>query len=248
MVSDKKSGHGMPAQMRGMVLAAGLGRRLAPLTDTTPKPLVRVAGRHLIDYAFDLLRGAGLQKVVVNCHYLAEQVMSYVAGVDDLDIAISDERGSLLETGGGVQKALPLLGDQPFAVLNSDVILRREDHGSLKALIEYWDPDVMDVLLLLQGKDSAVGFDGAGDFYKDAEGRLRRPTAGDGAPYIFAGVQIVNPDLFDGIAPGKFSMNVIFDKAAAHGRLFGLPHDGQWLHVGTEQALAEAEQIIDGQK
>lgn len=229
---------------RAMVLAAGLGRRLAPLTNTTPKPLIQVNGRALIDYSFDLVRVAGMQKVAVNCHYLADQIEAHVKQITDLQIDLSDERGQLLETGGGVQKALPLLGTEPFAVLNSDVIIKNHDQSSLKKLADAWKGDQMDILLLLQRRESATGYDGQGDYALMADGQLQRPEPGAAAPYIFAGVQIVNPDLFEGIPEGAFSMNVLFDKAAAAGRLFGFVHDGLWLHVGTESALKDAEGIL----
>ncbi|MEH6494593.1 MAG: nucleotidyltransferase family protein [Pseudomonas marincola] len=227
-----------------MILAAGLGRRLRPLTDTTPKPLIKVAGKALIDYSFDLLRGAGISKAVVNCHYLADQIEAHVETVTDLEITVSDERGALLETGGGVQKALPLLGSGPFAVLNSDVIIRDGHDTSLKAAVDYWDPKTMDVLLLLQPKETAVGYDGSGDYQMSETGELSRCAAGGEAPFIFSGIQIINPELFMNIEPGKFSMNVIFDKAQAQGRLFGLRHPGQWLHAGTEAALNIIEKKI----
>jgi len=229
---------------RAMVLAAGLGRRLRPLTNTVPKPLVKVDGKALIDYSFDLVRGADISQAIVNCHYLAEQIEAHVRQVTDLQVTLSDERGELLETGGGVQKALPLLGNSPFAVLNSDVIVRDGNNTSLKLLVDRWDPSKMDVLLLLQPKENAVGYDGIGDYSMDVEGQLKRPEAGKGAPFIFAGIQIVKPEMFDGIEAGKFSMNVIFDKAAHNGRLFGLPHAGQWLHAGTEDALKIIEKKI----
>ena len=227
-----------------MVLAAGLGRRLRPLTDTTPKPLITVAGKALIDYSFDLLRGAGIKRAVVNCHYLADQIEAHVADISDLEITLSDERGALLETGGGVQKALPLLGGGAFAVLNSDVILRDGTNTSLKAAMEYWDPQKMDALLLMQPKETAVGYEGVGDYQLSRSGALSRREAGQAAPFIFSGIQIINPDLFEGVAPGKFSMNVIFDKAEDRGRLFGLRHNGQWLHAGTEAALQIIEKKI----
>ena len=229
---------------QAMVLAAGLGRRLAPLTDTTPKPLIQVNGRALIDYSFDLVRVAGIEKVAVNCHYLADQIEAHVKQIKDLQIDLSDERGQLLETGGGVQKALPLLGTEPFAVLNSDVIIKNQDQSSLKQLADAWKGDQMDILLLLQRKEKATGYDGQGDYVLMADGQLERPKPGAAAPYIFAGVQIVNPDLFEGMPEGAFSMNLLFDKAAAAGRLFGFVHDGIWLHVGTESALKEAEGIL----
>jgi N-acetyl-alpha-D-muramate 1-phosphate uridylyltransferase len=232
--------------MKAMILAAGLGRRLHPITETTPKPLVKVAGKALIDYAFDLVRGAGISHVVVNCHYLADQVEAHVSAIEDVSVAVSDERRGLLETGGGVQKALPLLGTEPFAVMNSDVIVRDKENTSLAALKNHFDPETMDVLLLLQPLDKAIGYDGSGDYHMTTDGSLTRRQEGQTAPYIFSGVQIVNPALFDGEDAGAFSMNRIFDKAAQQGRLFGLHHSGQWLHVGTVEALNQAEKKIIG--
>lgn len=232
--------------MKAMVLAAGLGKRLMPLTEHTPKPLVKVDGKPLIDYALDVVRGAGIGEVVVNCHHLADQVEAHVKNIEDLNVILSDERGELLETGGGVQKALPKLGTSPFAVLNSDVIVRDGANSSLKNLLKAWDPERMDVLLLMQRTQEAVGYQGKGDYNMDERGRLIRRDEREMAPFLFAGVQIVNPDLFEGIDKGAFSMNRIFDRAEARGRLFGLPHNGQWLHVGDPDALQQAEKIIQG--
>lgn len=236
----------MTQQMRAMVLAAGLGSRLRPLTDTTPKPLVKVAGRSLIDYAFDLIRGAGIENVMVNCHYLADQIESYVQTITDLNIQVSDERGELLETGGGVLKMLSFAQGEAFAVLNSDVIVRDGFGLSLEKLISRWDPEIMDAFLLMQPTTSAVGYQGRGDYTMDGFGRIKRRIERTVSPFLFSGIQILKPSLFDGIEPGAFSLNRIYDRAEKTGRLFGLPHEGQWLHVGTEDALAEAEKkIID---
>lgn len=231
--------------MRAMVLAAGLGKRLRPLTDTCPKPLVKVAGRALIDYSFDLLRGAGITNAVVNCHYLADQIEAHTKTVKGLNISLSDERGALLETGGGVLKALPTLGNAPFAVLNSDVIVRDGKSRSLATLMESWDPERMDALLLLQPVETAIGYDGQGDYTINAEGALSRKQPSEICPYLFSGVQILSPSLFKGLEPGAFSLNVIYDIAEKRGRLFGAVHTGQWLHVGTEEALVAAEKKID---
>ncbi len=230
--------------MRAMVLAAGLGKRLRPLTDTTPKPLVKVAGRSLIDYTFDLVRGAGIKNVVVNCHYLADQIEDHVQHITDLAITLSDERGELLETGGGVLKALSFFEDKPFVVLNSDVIIRDGFNQSLQKLIEQWDPDSMDAYLLMQPTTSTVGYSGKGDYSMDDVGRLVRRVERTVTPFLFAGIQILKPSLFEGISSGAFSLNKIYDRAEQEGRLFGLPHEGQWLHVGTEDALIEAEKKI----
>jgi len=231
--------------MRGMILAAGLGKRLRPLTDTCPKPLVKVAGRSLIDYSFDLLRGAGITDAVVNCHYLADQIEAHVKAVNGLSITLSDERGALLETGGGVLKALPVLGEEPFAVLNSDVIIRDGENRSLANLMDHWDGACMDALLLLQPLDTAVGYQGQGDYHIDEDGTLRRKLSSESSPYLFSGIQILNPSLFAELEEGAFSLNKIYDIAEKKGRLFGTVHTGQWLHVGTEEALRAAEEKIN---
>ncbi len=231
-------------EMRAMVLAAGLGSRLRPLTDTVPKPLIKVAGRALIDYTFDLVRGAGIRNVVVNCHHLADQIENHVQQITDLKITLSDERGDLLETGGGVLKALSFFEGKPFAVLNSDVIVRDGFNRSLKMLTEYWNPECMDALLLMQPTRSATGYQGQGDYIMDRSGRLIRRQERTITPFLFAGVQILKPELFQGMGPGAFSLNRIYDRAEENARLYGMLHEGQWLHVGTEQALAEAEEKI----
>lgn len=230
-----------------MVLAAGLGTRLRPITDHTPKPLVKVGEKALIEYSFDLLRGAGVKNAVVNCHHLADQIEHYVSQVSDLHITLSDEREQLLETGGGVLKALPLLGSMPFAVLNSDVIVRDGLNASLKQLVNFWDPEKMDVALLMQSTTTAVGGHPHGDYLMDGMGRLTRRDEREVAPFMFTGVQILKPDLFKGMKEEAFSLNRLYDIAEKKGRLFGLVHGGQWLHVGTEQAIQKAEQKLHGQ-
>ena len=233
------------SDMRAMILAAGLGTRLRPITDVTPKPLVKVAGRALIDYCFDLLREAGISRAVVNKHHLAEQISSYVAAVADLEIRVSDETQALLETGGGVKKALPLLGEAPFFVLNSDVIVLDSGASSLRQMHDMWDGEKMGALLLLHPVETAVGYAGGGDFHLGPDGRLARRTQGEAAPYLFTGVQLLNPALFEGTPEGAFSLNLLYDKALASGRLYGLVHQGHWLHVGTPDAVIEAGERID---
>jgi len=235
-----------PGKMTAMILAAGKGTRLRPRTDITPKPLVKVAGKALIDYSFDLLAAAGLKQVIVNKHHLAEQIEVHMNSQPDFDITISDETDALLETGGGVRKALSHIGIKPFFVLNSDVIVRDQSSSSIRKMAARWNPDEMDVLLLLHPTETAVGYEGQGDFFMDDTGKLTRRDQGASAPYMFTGVQILNPVLFEGCSEGPFSLNVIYDKAARAGRLFGLRHHGQWLHVGTEEALAAASKILDG--
>tara|TARA_R100000005_G_scaffold96682_1_gene86002 strand:- start:4281 stop:5009 length:729 start_codon:yes stop_codon:yes gene_type:complete len=232
--------------MRAMILAAGLGTRLRPITDVTPKPLVRVAGRALIDYCFDLLRMAGIRQVVVNKHHLGDQISDYLSHVTGFDFAISDETEALLETGGGVKKALPFLGADPFFVLNSDVIVRDRAASSLGLMHDRWDDREMGALLLLHPVGTAVGYAGSGDFHLEESGRIRRRREGETAPFLFTGVQLLDPGLFAETTMDAFSLNVIYDKALASGRLYGLVHDGEWLHVGTPDAVEEASRRIGG--
>jgi N-acetyl-alpha-D-muramate 1-phosphate uridylyltransferase len=227
-----------------MVLAAGYGQRMRPLTLTRPKPLVEVAGKPLIDYGFERLRAAGVETAVVNVHYLPEQIEAWAARQAAPRIIISDERGEILDTGGGIAKALPLLGEKPFFVINSDSFWVDEGEPALDRLRAAWDDDRMDCLLLLSALARTVGYDGAGDFVRDAEGRLSRRSAGEGAPLVYSGAYLVSPRLFAEAPQGKFSMNLLWDKAIAAGRLFGIEHRGRWLHVGTPEAIPLAEAAL----
>ena len=228
---------------RAMVLAAGLGKRMRPITTTTPKPLIEVAGKALIDHMLDRLAAAGIEEAVVNVHYLAGLVEQHMRrrGQKPPRITISDERGRLLETGGGVRKALPLLGDAPFLVTNTDDVWAEGPRPNLTRLIEYWDEERMDALLLLAPASTSYGYHGAGDFSMDPYGRLRRRREREVCPFVYAGVTITKPSIFADTRDGAFSMNLIFDKAAAAGRLFGLRLEGFWMHVGTPDAIAGAE-------
>lgn len=232
---------------RAMVLAAGRGLRLRPLTNATPKPLVRVAGKPLIDYALDLLVSAGVRDVVVNAHHLAAQIDAHIAGYAKNHTApafhVSHE-AELLETGGGVLKALPRLGTEPFFVLNSDVILRDGATPALARLADAFNDGVMDALLLLQPVERAQGYDGQGDYLIEADGRLVSKGQRASAPFVFTGTQILSPRLFAGAPSGAFSLKRLYDRAEAAGRLFGIVHDGAWLHVGTPSALADAERTL----
>ena len=228
-----------------MVLAAGLGQRMRPITDTLPKPLVRVGGRALIDHALDRLADAGVDTAVVNVHHLADLVEAHVRGRSRPRIVISDERDQLLETGGGVRRALSLLGDGDFLALNSDSIWTEGPHRSLAALRDAWDPARMDLLLLVAAADESFGYDGRGDFTMDADGRLSR-RAGETAPFVYAGVAALKPGLFADTPDGAFSLNLLFDRAIAAGRLYGHVLRGQWLHVGTPDAIAGAEARLSG--
>jgi MurNAc alpha-1-phosphate uridylyltransferase len=226
-----------------MVLAAGLGKRMRPLTTTTPKPLIEVAGKPLLDHTLDRLAEAGIEQAVVNVHYLAELVETHLRRRRSKAprVAISDERARLLETGGGVKKALAELGEAPFLVVNTDDVWAEGPRPNLQRLIEYWDEARMDVLLLLAPTATSFGYEGPGDFAMDARGRLRRRRDREVCPFVYAGVSIVNPSLFTDTPDGAFSMNLIFDKAAAQGRLLGLRLEGIWMHIGTPSAVAGAD-------
>jgi N-acetyl-alpha-D-muramate 1-phosphate uridylyltransferase len=229
---------------KAMVLAAGYGQRMRPLTLTRPKPLVEVAGKPLIDYGFERLRAAGVETAVVNVHYLPEQIEAWAARQAAPRIIISDERGEILDTGGGIAKALPLLGEKPFFVINSDSFWVDEGEPALDRLRAAWDDDRMDCLLLLSALARTVCYDGPGDFLRDAEGRLARRSAAEGVPLVYSGAYLVSPRLFAGAPQGKFSMNLLWDKAIAAGRLFGIEHRGRWLHVGTPAAIGLAEAAL----
>jgi MurNAc alpha-1-phosphate uridylyltransferase len=229
-----------------MVLAAGLGTRMRPLTDTMPKPLVQVAGRALIDHVLDRLAEAGVERAVVNVHYLAEQIESHVASRKKPKITISDERGLLLGTGGGVVKALPALGDAPFFHINSDTIWIDGMQPNLARLAETFDPATMDAALLLAPTAGSIGYTGRGDFAFAPDGHLRHRAEHEVAPFVFAGAAILSPALFEDAPAGEFPLTIQFDRAAEKGRLHGLRLEGLWMHVGTPDAIAQAEKAIRG--
>lgn len=222
-----------------MILAAGLGLRMRPLTDNLPKPLIKVAGKRLVDYGMDSLREAGVQRVVVNGHYLADQILSWSKQQAIPETIFSDERAEILDTGGGIAKALPLLGEQPFFVVNSDSFWIEGKVPALSRLRNAWNGATMDCLLLLCHVDRTIGYDGRGDFLLGRDGRLIRQQGPGALAYI--GGYLVHPRLFAGVAVEKFSMNVLWDKAILRGRLHGMAHSGKWLHVGTPGAIASAE-------
>jgi len=227
-----------------MVLAAGLGTRMRPLTDAIPKPLVKVAGKPLIDHVLDRLADVGVQKAVVNVHHFADQLIQHLRQRDRPRIAISDERGLLLGTGGGVKRALPELGDGPFFHINSDTIWVDGIKPNLARLAGAFDAETMDTLLLLAPTKGSVGYTGRGDFAMAAEGRLTRRGDRDTVPFVYAGAAILRPALFIDAPAGEFPLTDMFDRAAKNGRLFGLPLDGLWMHVGTPAAVEEAEAAI----
>lgn len=221
------------------ILAAGLGTRMRPLTEHKPKPLIEVAGISLIDRSIDRLREAGVKTVVVNAHYLAPQIVSWAARLDNPSVIVSDETEALLDTGGGIAKALPLLGNRPFFVLNSDSFWTEPGAPALARLAGAWDDASMDCLLLLSRQQAARGYDGMGDFHRDAEGRLQRGRGAEALAYM--GAYLVHPRLFSRTSERKFSMNLLWDIAISEGRLHGLAHNGLWLHVGTPGAISLAE-------
>lgn len=234
----------MRAPRRAMILAAGLGTRMRPLTNDLPKPLVRVHGKPLIDHVIDRLVSAGVEVVVVNIHHHAEQLKSHLARRKDVQIRISEETDAILGTGGGIFNVLGQFEGEPFFVHNSDSIWVEGYARALPRMIARWDSQKMDALLLAAPLVTAMGYDGPGDFVMDADGHLSRLPEQRLSPFAYPGVQIVHPRLFDGCAPGVFSINPLWDKAIERGRLFGMRLDGVWMHVGTPDALTRAEAYL----
>ena len=228
-----------------MVMAAGLGTRMRPLTNHTPKPLVKVAGKPLIEYAFDKLRLAGVSKAVVNVHYLPEQVEIYVADfASDLDITISDERELLLETGGGLVKALPVICGDPFFCINSDAIWTDGEVDSLTRLAKAWDAETMDGLLLLVPRERAFNHRGSGDFSIDAKGHPIRRGAAPNAPFVYTGIQLLSRAFLNDAPAGAFSTNILWDRSIEKGRLFAMEHHGDWFDIGSPEAIAPTEEAL----
>jgi MurNAc alpha-1-phosphate uridylyltransferase len=227
-----------------MVLAAGMGTRMRPLTDRRPKPLVQVADRALLDHGLDRLAEAGVERAVVNVHHFAEQMIQHVASRTRPRIVISDERGLLLGTGGGVRKALPELGTAPFYHLNADTLWIDGVQPNLARLADAFDPDFMDALLLLAPTAGSIGYGGRGDFTMAGDGRLQARAERAVAPFVYAGAAILAPALFADAPQGEFSLTTLFARAAASGRLCGLRLEGLWMHVGSPDAIAAAEAAI----
>jgi N-acetyl-alpha-D-muramate 1-phosphate uridylyltransferase len=229
---------------RAIVLAAGLGTRMRPYNGTIPKPLVKVGGKPLIDHALDRLAEAGVQRAVVNVHYLADALERHLASRKKPQIVISDERGTLLGTGGGIAKALPKVGDAPFFLVNSDTLWLDGIKPNFIRLAEAFDAGEMDALLLLAPTASSIGYDGSGDFAMEPNGRLRRRAEREVLPFVYAGAAILSPALFADAPTGPFALTLLFDRAGERGRLFGLRLDGVWMHVGTPEAVAEADAAL----
>jgi MurNAc alpha-1-phosphate uridylyltransferase len=226
------------------VLAAGLGTRMRPYNGSIPKPLVTIGGKSLIDYSLDRLAEAGVERAVVNVHYLAAALEQHLASRKKPRIVISDERGALLGTGGGIANALPKLGDAPFFLVNSDTLWLDGVKPNLVRLADAFAPDDMDTLLLLAPTVGSIGYDGTGDFAMLPDGRLRRRAEREVMPFVYAGAAILSPALFADVPAGAFPLTLVFDRAEARGRLFGLRLDGLWMHVGTPEAVTAAEAAL----
>jgi MurNAc alpha-1-phosphate uridylyltransferase len=227
-----------------MILAAGLGTRMRPYNGHIPKPLVTVGGKSLIDYGLDRLADAGVERAVVNVHHLADALEKHLAPRQHPHVVISDERAELLGTGGGVAKALPLLGDAPFFLVNSDTLWLDGVRPNFTRLAEAFDPSTMDALLLLAPTTDSIGYSGRGDYMMLPDGRLQRRAEREVAPFIYAGSSILAPALFAGAPQGAFPLTLLFDRAGAKGRLFGLRLEGVWMHVGTPEAVAAADAAL----
>ena len=228
-----------------MVMAAGLGKRMRPLTVTRPKPLVHVAGKALLDHTLDRLRAAGIMRAVVNVHYLADSVEAHLRSkASDMEILVSDERGQLLETGGGLIKALPLIEDDPFLCVNSDNLWVDGPVDAIGLLSERWNAEEMDALLLVVPQARANCHTGPGDFHLDPEGRVSRRKPGRVAPFVYTGIQIVSHRLLRDAPEGAFSTNIFWDRAIAEGRCYGLVHEGLWFDVGTPVAVKKTEAML----
>jgi N-acetyl-alpha-D-muramate 1-phosphate uridylyltransferase len=228
-----------------MVFAAGRGERMRPITETLPKPLVEVGGKTLIDHCLDRFAANGVERAIVNVHWHADQIESHLVGRRRPQILISDEREKLLDQGGGIRKAAALIGRDPFFVCNTDAFWIEGPRSNLRRLAEAFDPDWMDAILLLAATPGSVGVDWAGDFMMDPEGRLRQRDQRGVAPFVYTGVGIVKPELFDSVEDEVFRLAPFFFDAAAKGRLFGQRLDGLWLHVGRPETIAEAELAIE---
>jgi MurNAc alpha-1-phosphate uridylyltransferase len=226
-----------------IVLAAGYGERMRPLTLRMPKPLVPLAGRPLIDHVLNRLAGAGVETAIVNVHYLPDQIEESLARRQGIKpaIVISDERDQLLDTGGGTKRAMPLLGPGPFFIHNADTVWSEGPSPALPRMLKLWNPEIMDCLLLLAPLSSSIGYGGKGDFAMAPDGRLKRRGERQIVPFAFAGVSLCDARLFEDSPDGKFSLNLLWDRALAKRRLYGMRLDGHWMHVGTPAALAEAE-------
>ena len=238
----------VPAEVphTAMIMAAGLGKRMRPLTATRPKPLIEVGGKALLDHVLEKLRAAGVRKVVVNVHYLADALEAHLASrAHGLEVVISDERALLMETGGGLVKAAPLIDSDPFLALNSDNLWIDGPADTIRLLASQWDDTKMDALLLLVPQARALNHKGIGDFHMDRTGRLRRREKSHVAPFVFTGIQMASKRLLRDAPDGPFSTNILWDRAIEEGRCFGAVHQGLWFDVGTPQSLQMTETVLE---
>lgn len=229
---------------KAMIMAAGLGTRMRPLTNDCPKPLVKVQGRALIDHVIDRLVQTGVSMIVVNVHYRADMIEEHLSKRTDVEIRISDERQELMDSGGGIYKALPLLAGEPFFHVNADTVWVEGASCALDRLKARWNPETMDALMLLAPTVNTVCYDGRGDFMMDAEGRLSRVPEHYVAPFVWMSVEIVHPRLFDKAPGGKFSINPLWDAAIARDRLYGQRLDGVWMHIDRPDAVSASEAFL----
>lgn len=240
------------ALTHGIVLAAGLGKRMRPLTLTRPKPLVEVCGKPLVQYNLDWLREAGITSVVVNTSYMADMLEAYLDSVSSVNVRISREEPEPLETGGGIAKALQFLGTRPFVSMNSDAIFPENASHPLATMCAAWDDATMDFLMLLVPRERALGLHGKGDFIRTPDGKVRRPKEGEQAGYVFTGVQIMHPRVFTKCPDGAFSLNVLWQRSmdadGMYQRVQTVVLDGDWLHVGDIEGLQEAEAYLKKQE
>lgn len=229
---------------RAMIMAAGFGTRMRPLTNDIPKPLVKVRGKALIDYVIDRLVADGVKTIVVNIHYKGDQIRAHLAKRKDAEFIISDETDTILDSGGGIFKALPHFKGEPFYHANADTVWVEGASHALPRLRAMWDPYRMDALMLLASTVTTVCYDGRGDFMMDAEGKLSRVPEGRISPFVWMSLEILHPRLFDGMEAGKFSINPLWDKAIAKGRLYGQRLDGVWMHIDRPDAVKESEEYL----
>jgi len=228
-----------------MIMAAGKGTRMMPLTADRPKPLVEVGGVALLDHVLDHLRDAGVGKIVVNAHYLADQVEAHLAAhATDFDVSISDERELLRDTGGGLVQALPMISDDPFICVNADNWWTNDGQNAISRLMAHWDAARMDVLMLLVPLATAYNSQGIGDFNMDADARLSRRVGDAPAPYVWTGIQLLSKKLIVDPPSDVFSTNVFWDRAIAEGRCMGLVHEGMWFDVGYPAAIAATQERL----
>lgn len=229
---------------QAFILGAGFGSRMRPLTDTIPKPMVPLAGKPLIDHVIDRLTFVGVEKIVVNVHYLADVLENHLRKKNDVEIIISDERDELLDTGGGVLKALPHFKDEPFFIHNSDSVWVENGHNNLAEMVRLFDPNKMDNLLCLANRHTSLGYDGNGDFLLSNEDLISRKPKEVASDHVFIGASLATKSLFDQSPKGAFSLNKLWDAAIANNRVYGIKHQGIWMHVGTTEALSDAEDCI----